>query len=321
MKKITKVLLLPCLLLILIGCEQEEKFPFERITDNLGTAGGLRTIDLISPSIDLNNISESEFAVEVEVWDNEDGGLLESVDVFASFADNTPDNGSNDKEEALIKTIPSSAFTINSLSGLPRTIITATAPELNQILELDPANEIDGGDSFRIRLSLNLTDGGVFSSGNLEGNITGPFFNSPFSYPANVVCELDPSVFSGEYQMELVSGEFVAPFGNSPAYADGVVTITANSGTQRVVQNAVYIPSFGGGFPGPLTFDLICGRIIVPNQGAPASCVTSIFRESGTNVSTFDPSDDSEFLVIFNDELTSDCGVPTYEVILRFTKL
>ena len=312
MKTIIKTLLITYIVL-LSGCVEDEKLPFERITEAADTAGGLRTISLISPSIDLNDITNAEFAVEVEEWDDQDGGLLESVDVFVQFQDFTPDNGDSSVPEQMFKTIPNADFTRNATTNLPRTIIRASAQEAIDLLGLDPTVDIDGGDIFRFRLSLNLSDGSVFSSGNLEGNVTGVFFSSPFSYPANVVCNLDASLFAGNYQMEFVSGTFNAPFGSSNAYADAQVTITANSGTQRVVQNAPYIPAFGP-FLGPITFDLVCGKIVVPTQSAPASCSTSIVQQSGTNTATFDPSDDSEFFLIFDDEVTGDCGAPTYEV-------
>ena len=301
------------------SCKEDDKLIFEEITDNVGTAGGLRTIEVISPSIDLNDLANSRFEVEVEEWDDEDGNLLDNVDVFVEFQDFTPDNGDSSKSEVLFNTIEKSEFT-DGPDGLPRTTISVSASSLISLFGLDPSADIDGGDVFRIRLSLNLTDGSIFSSDNLEGNITGVFFNSPFSYPANVVCELDESLFSGTYNMEFVSGTFSAGFGTSDAYSSGEVNIIANSGTQRVVQNTIYLPAFGG-FAGSITFDLVCGRIIVPNQTAAAACTTSIQQASGENVATFDPTNDSEFLLIFNDELTSDCGAPTYEVILRFTKV
>lgn len=305
--------------LLFTSCKEDEKLIFESITDNTITGGGLRTINIISPTIDLNDIANSSYEVEVEEWDAMDGGLLESVDVFVQFFDNSPNNGDSSAGELLLKTIPASAFS-NGPSNLPRTIINVGGQEAADLFGLDVSSEIDGGDIFSIRLGLNLTDGTVYTSTNLEGNITGVFFNSPFLYPANVVCEYDSSIFTGQYQLEFISGTFTA-FGGSDAYASGQVTITANSGTQRVVQNATYLPSLGP-FGVSITFDLICGRMIVPLQNVGSiGCANNIQMQSGTNVATFNPDDDSEFFLIFNDEVTSDCGVPSYEVVLRFTKL
>ena len=320
MKNILKILSLCATVFVLItSCKEDDKLIFESITDITTTAGGLRTINIISPTINLSDITNSSYEVEVEEWDDQDGGLLESVDVFVQFFDNTPNNGDSSEGELLLKTVPASAFS-NGPSNLPRTTIKVEGQEAVELFGLDVATEIDGGDIFSIRLSLNLTNGTVYTSTNLEGNITGVFFNSPFLYPANVVCEYDASIFTGQYQLDFVSGTFSA-FGGSDAYGSGPVTITANSGTQRVVQNATYLPSLGA-FGVPITFDLICGRMIVPLQNVVGvACVNNIQMQTGTNAATFDPEDDSEFFLIFNDEVTSDCGVPSYEVVLKFTKL
>jgi len=320
MKNTIKILsLFTTMLAMVTSCKEDDKLIFEGITDDAITGGGLRTINIISPTINLSDIANSSYEMEVEEWDDKDGELLESVDVFVQFFDNTPDNGDSSEGELLLRTIPASAFSIGP-SKLPRTTIKVQGQEAADLFGLDASTEIDGGDIFSIRLSLNLTNGSVYTSTNLEGNITGVFFNSPFLYPANVVCEYDSSIFTGQYQMEFISGTFTA-FGGSDAYANGPVTITANSGTQRVIQNATYLPSLGP-FSVPITFDLICGRMIVPLQNVgPVGCTSNIQMQSGTNVATFDPADDGEFSLIFNDEVTSDCGVPTYEVVLKFTKL
>ncbi len=198
------------LLLSLGACEDEEKSPFDQVTGNLGTAGGLRTINLVSPSLNILDLDNSSFQVEVEEWDDQDGDLLESVDVFVSFQDNSPGNGDssappdngdpNVPNDLLVSTISASAFAIDGTSGLPRATISVTGSETIAALGL-VQSDLDGGDIFRFRLALNLSDGTVFSSNNLEGNVTGSFFNSPFSYPLTLVCVLDTPI-SGDWNIE-----------------------------------------------------------------------------------------------------------------------
>lgn len=182
------------------GCKDDDKLLFESITDIAGTAGGLRTIAILSPNFNYLDLDNSEFSVEVEEWDNLDGGLLQSVDVFASFNDNSPENGDRSVPSTLVKNIAASNFTVNSYSGLPRATISLQATEAINALGLDKDNDILYNDSFRIFLTLNLTDGTKFSYNNLEGNITGPFFNSPFTYPIEFSCPIDDaSLFQGTY--------------------------------------------------------------------------------------------------------------------------
>lgn len=317
MKIIKKFSLIVLALGITLGCEDTDKLQIDNIIANLGDAGGLRTVNPISLSIDLNNLSESEFAVEVEEWDAEDGNLLDFVEVYVQFQDFTPDNGDSAKPEALVSTVTREQFEIYPDSGLPRSLITVSAQEAISILGLDPSTDIDGGDIFFFRLALHLTDGSIFSSTNLEGNVTGVFFNSPFAYPANVVCDLDASLFAGNYQMEFVSGS--GAFG--PSFQDESVEITANSGTQRTL-NVTWLPA---GVTLPLTFDLVCGNINVPNQSTGLACaggVPAISWQTIETQATFDPANDGVFEVRFNDFVSDGgCGVQTYEVILRFTKM
>jgi len=314
MKIIKKISLIVLVLGLILACEDEDKLQIDNIIENLGDAGGLRTVNPISLSIDLNNISGSEFAVEVEEWDVEDGNLLDFVEVYVQFQDFTPDNGDSARPEALVSTVTKDQFEIASQSGLPRSIISVQAQDAIDILGLNAATDIDGGDIFFFRFVLHLIDGSTFSSTNLEGNITGVFFNSPFAYPANVVCELEETLFAGTYQMEFVSGS--GAFG--PSFQDETVEIMANSGTQRTV-NVTWLP---GGGALPLTFDLVCGNINVPNQSTGLGCTRAITWETTGIQATFDPSDDGQFEIRFNDFVDDGgCGVRTYEVVLRFTKI
>ncbi len=51
------------------------------------------------------------------------------------------------------------------------------------------AAEYTGGDTFKIRYKLNLTDGRSFSDGNLNSTVRGgAYFRSPFAYVVPLVC-------------------------------------------------------------------------------------------------------------------------------------
>jgi hypothetical protein len=199
MKKFIKIMLLSTIL-VLSSCEEEDKLPFERVTNAAGTAGGLRTIEVVSNTFNFLDLNNSSFSVEVEEWDAQSGGLLESVEVYAMFNDFSEANGDSSVSEMLVSTIPASDFTINGKSNLPRSVISVTANEVINALGLDPDTEIRDSDAFRINLVLKLTTGAEFSSDNLEGNLTGVFFNSPFTYPVQFSCPLeDASLFQGTY--------------------------------------------------------------------------------------------------------------------------
>ncbi|MCK0160641.1 hypothetical protein [Allomuricauda sp. F6463D] len=147
----------------------------------------LRTVNVESDELPIGQ-SDSYFAVELEMQDEEDGALVESLDVFVSFSDRTVEEGETDysASEVQVATISSSEFTTGQY-GFPRTTYSITLPEMLSALSLSETN-VDGGDNFSIRFAANMTDGRTFSNGQNTDTSTGSFFASPFQYNAAVVC-------------------------------------------------------------------------------------------------------------------------------------
>lgn len=302
-----------------IACD-EDKTTVDTVFSDVQRGAIFRTI---SAKTTYNVFDDTdEFRVTAEVEDHESGALLQDVDVFLSFVDNTNDGINNAKPEIQIGTIDASAFSTNN-NGLPQTTYTLPLSQAASALGLVDG-DFTGGDQFVFRFVLNLTDGRSFTNTNSAGTVTGgSFFRSPFRYNVGVICDLPTDIFVGNYQMEWVSGTFPA-FGVTTTFGDGPVTITALSGTQRVTSEVCYLPEFGC-FNGPISFNLVCGNIVVPEQstGGGVTCGSgSITMASGTNLGTFDTADDSTFTVIFNDSVANGgCGTNPYEVVLRFTKI
>lgn len=161
----------------------------------------LRTVNVESDELPIGQ-SDSYFAVEVEMQDEEDGALVETLDVFVSFKDNTVEEGETDfsASEVQVATISSSEFTIGEY-GFPRTSFSITLPEMLSALSLSESN-VDGGDTFSIRFAANLVDGRTFSNGQNTDTSTGSFFASPFQYNATVVCPPTPPT-PGEWTIDM----------------------------------------------------------------------------------------------------------------------
>lgn len=159
----------------------------DQVFDNTTSGIVLRTVNIESDELPIGQ-SDSYFAVEVEMQDEEDGALVESLDVYVGFNDNTFEEGETDfsTDEVMVTTIPSSAFTIGEY-GFPRASYSITLPEMLSALSLSESTP-DGGDSFYIRFAANLIDGRTFSNSDNTDTSTGSFFQSPFLYVANVVC-------------------------------------------------------------------------------------------------------------------------------------
>jgi len=174
-----------------------------------GTERGaiLRTVNVTSNELPIG-VADGFFGVELEVQDSDNGNLVESIDVYASFRDNTPDNGRGETtDESMVENVPTGDFEIGEF-GLPRFEYQVTLPQLLSSTGV-AEDDIDGGDQFRVRFELKLTDGRTFSFDQNSGTLTGSYFSSPFLYSATIVCPPTPPS----------TGDWI--FDMTDAYGDG----------------------------------------------------------------------------------------------------
>lgn len=184
------------------GCDEGDAL-IDEIFEETTRGAILRTIEIRSDEILVgSNSLEGEFDVTLEVQDSEMGNLVESIEVYTRFVDNTNEDGNDlDTDDNLFATIPSSEFYTGEF-GLPRLDYTITAQEFASSTGVS-IDAIDGGDEFRIRFELVLTDGRRFSFNQNTGTLTGSFFRSPFQYTSPIVCS--PSTpTSGEWTIALL---------------------------------------------------------------------------------------------------------------------
>lgn len=172
--------------LVFTACQDGETV-FDEIVENETRGAILRTINVISDEIPIGN-SESFFGVEAEVQDQENGTLVQQVEVYIGFRDNTVADGDPDLDaaEVLVTTLDASTFEIGEF-GLPRFTYEITLPEMVAALPISDS-DVDGSDQFTIRFELVLEDGRRYSFADNSGTLTGSFFSSPFFYTAIVVC-------------------------------------------------------------------------------------------------------------------------------------
>jgi len=167
----------------------DEVFGFE-------TGAILRTISVNNALLNSSDPS-TEFSVTVEEQDEQDGNLLESVDVYVTIRDLTVGNGTTPPSESLVKTYPAADFTTGPV-GLPRITATATFGEATTAMGLTSA-DYSPGDIYVMELRVNLTDGRTYGASSAAGIITGGFFSSPFKYNALITCSPAP----GDYQVDM----------------------------------------------------------------------------------------------------------------------
>lgn len=192
------------------SCAEEEGTIYEVLQYETGAV--LRTLSVNSQLFN-SSIPTTEFSVTIEEQDEQDGALLESVDIYVTLRDLSPDNGTSVADDKLVKSFPASAFTTGPV-GLPRATVSATYAETFAATGLS-ASDIEPGDIFLMELRLNLTDGRTFGKSSAAGIITGGFFASPFVYNALIVCSPQP----GDYTVDM-----------RDSYGDGWQTTTGNGG-------------------------------------------------------------------------------------------
>ncbi|MEP0262810.1 hypothetical protein [Dokdonia sp.] len=318
-KKLLFPLLAGCLL---FSCDEDDKVTTV-VQDTVETGAILRTIEIIENSIPIaiengqTTIADSAMlSIIIEEQDEQQGALLQSVDVYTIFTDGSPDTGDTTAaitDEVFLGTIPLDLFETGPF-GLPRTSFEIQASELISAVNLTP-DALFGGDTFTTRLALNLTDGRVFSTDNAGGIVTGGFFNSPFQYSTPVVCNLSTDSFVGEYLIEEIT-----PYVDGPTFADGSVVevLIGSTDTERLFFTPNY-PDYCS-TPNDFNFLFVCGEIVVPIQESNCSCSSGADYFGPTDApANYDANDDTVFFVTFENDVQSDCASPEITTY-RFTK-
>lgn len=299
------------LVLLFSACEEGDKV-FDQIVEAEQRGAVLRTVNLVSNELPIGQ-ADGAFSVELEIQDQENGTLVNAVEVYVGFNDLTEEVGlGTNVAEALFETVSTSSFAIGEF-GLPRFSYSITLPELLSFVGRSEG-DITGGDQFPIRFELVLTDGRRFSAGQNSGTLTGSYFSSPFAYNPTVICPIAEGAFTGTY---LLTQNNDGPLGTT--FEDALVEITATGGTSRSIAVNAY-PQFGG-FARNFLFDLICDNIAVQDVDTGLACVgggAPVEYTAAATTTTYDQADDSVIEIIFT-EIGGSCGADV-EVSFTLTK-
>lgn len=206
--------------IFITACDDGDKI-IDDILETTQRGAVLRTIEVFGQDYDRFDTS-SAFGFTIEEQDVEQGALLDKVDIFVNFVDNTTDNGATASSEVLVQTFNASDFTEGPF-GLPRATYESSFAEALSALGV-VEGQFDGGDFILFRLQLSLTDGNTYSNDTNTNALTGSFFASPFQYQRTIKC-IPPAPVPGNYELELADS-----FGDGwdgariDATIDGVVT-------------------------------------------------------------------------------------------------
>ncbi len=312
------------LCLTVLACSDDDK-AIDIVTQNLEYGAVIRTLSINNSEFDIND-TNSLFSIDVEEQDNENGDLLESLDVLVTFKDNTLAGGDFSTNEILVESIPAANFTRIG-QGLPRTTLEYSYNQLTTAVGISQS-VIECKDQFLIRLIVRLTDGRSFSTGNASSIILAfnTFFSSPYCYIINVVEPINEDDFTGTY---LYSSVLDGPFG--PTFGDPkLVEITkGHSNTVRVIPLKHILSHPTNELPRDYEFSVVCDEMVFgKNQlssviGACGISGAPVLLGPGTVNAPADLNDDSVFELWFVEGYEGwdgSCGVGTQPSRIRFTK-
>lgn len=320
--------ILACLAaLVVFSCSDDEK-AIDRVNEELEYGAVVRTLNFNNSEFDVTD-PNSVFSVDIEVQDEQDGGLLESVDLFVSFIDNTPAGGDFSTQEVRYGSLFPEDFS-NGANGFPRMTLQLSYAELANLVGV-PQGSIACKDQFAVRLEINLTDGRSFTTGNASSIILAyeTFFSSPYCYFINVVEPLDEDLFVGDYVMtSVVDG----PLGPTFNETDQLVTVmkAPHSGAVRQVLLKHRLSHPTNELPRIYEFSIVCDEIVFRKNQLSSVIGVCTFSSSSpillgpdTENAPANPLDDSVFEVWFvegYDGWDGRCGFGTAPSRIRFTK-
>lgn len=229
MKKINfinKFFLVGMVSLLFTACEEGDQV-FDQIVSQEKRGSTLRTIEVTENEAEYDIVTSTllsgGFAATVEIQDQENGDLTQSLDVYIGYSDNTASKGTSTvgDAEVLAQSFSLSDGTIGEF-GLPRFTYTATAAELQSAIGVT-GTDMFGGDAFTVRFEIVRTDGEKYSAADNSGTITGSYFSSPFEYLVPLVCGPAPAQ-AGTWTIEM-----------QDAFGDGWQSTTGDGGGPAII--------------------------------------------------------------------------------------
>ncbi|WP_299000062.1 hypothetical protein ACOKFD_08480 [Flagellimonas sp. S174] len=236
-----KIAILGLALATLVACETDDKI-VDEILAEVGTGAVIRTIDEDNDLV-YNDETDafdagSAYTLVLEEQDEEEGALLESVEIFVNFDDNSTDGGDMTTTEVSLQTLQASEFSTGD-RGLPQVTVSYTSDELIAATGIDESMII-GKDRFEFRLVLNLTNGETYTNTDVGGPVSGgAFFSAPFEYFPVIECSITESL-AGTHTY-VTTDIRPAPGGGglcSGGSANGVVTWTESSELSGVLTSS-----------------------------------------------------------------------------------
>lgn len=318
-------LILFALAIPLMACNTDEK-AIETVMNELEYGSVIRTLSFNNSEFVVDDLS-SVFSVNIEQQDEEDGALLEAVDLYVRFKDNTVTGNDFSTSEIKFRTLLPDDFTPGGHDNWPRMTLELGYSELLAATNVAHAN-VSCKDQFLVRLEVKLTNGLVLTVGNASSIIIAfdTFFSSPYCYTINVVEPIDDNLFTGLYFYSSVED---GPLGPTFGPPQTVQISRGHSNTVRTVPLKHILSHPSNELPRNYEFSIVCDEAVFQKNQLSSvigECGFSggpILLGPGDENAPINPTDDSGFELWFVEGYEGwdgGCGFGTAPSKIRFTK-
>jgi hypothetical protein len=299
--KIKNILKMTCLSFLIIACEDEDTI---RVPD-FGTGANVR-IQLNQELTNLNFDDIQNASIEYSVFsENTDIESIVLTVVYNNAATATA------TDPIAFKTYTQASFSNGEIRNE-----RVTSSELASLIGLNGPGDFNGGDFLVFSNVTTLTDGQVFPSETIGGNLNVPpgIVNSAatqiFSvgWTSFVACPL-PFNFDGNYRVVATSG---CADGFAPDVTDDPNDIETVSLTQvnGPIYNLSGFTSFG--FDGRnVDILFICGQVLIINKSPQLGCggTSVVYNTAVSGAGTYDTAAEEFTFTLIYDSVTT-CGGP-----------
>jgi len=164
--KILLKLMLGASLIFLSSCSDDDSSG-NTIINGADSGATIRAQQIIQNDIN-STTSDGALIVDLRYSDGSDNTLLETLNVYVTFFDNSEGQGDSagslERTEVLLRSVPNTEFGVDD-NDLPSYTLTISLEDFLSATN-NTATGIAVPDVFNTRLELELTDGRVFSTNN-----------------------------------------------------------------------------------------------------------------------------------------------------------
>jgi len=324
--------LLAACLIVMTGCKDDELAPVIIFNElEIGAFPFLN--ELKTAEFDLADLAGSAYEMDVYFVDGEAGAKVAQYNIFVTFDDNNPDNGTIDANEMLYRSLTPSDFAPLGDKGNLGTTVRIPFSDVAAFVGAGADGAVISGDRFQFRTEIVTTSGTTFNSVNSTPAVTNAF-GGIWNFNVNATCPLSDDQFTGNYALEYGSvydafplfGAMVQPFGptigSDPGNPNPVTLSTvAGSSTRRSFNYGVYLVPGYKFSTSDITLEFACDVVTSSNIDSGAGCGSGTIQAAQDGVATFDLDDDSTFTIEYLDfNPDGGCGVSPIGFSVVFTK-